>query len=70
MVGNLSVYELVLVLLVLLVAAAVPIALAVWAVRALGGSRRREADLLRRVEALEALEALEADRHAPRRGAT
>jgi hypothetical protein len=58
--GNFSLFEVVLVLIVLLVGAAVPIALIMWAVRTLGGSRRREAELLRRIEALES------DRHPPR----
>jgi hypothetical protein len=57
MMGNFSLYE---ILLVLLVPVAIPIALVVWAVRTLGGSRRREAALLRRIEALEA------DRDPPR----
>ena len=62
--GNFSIYEVELLLLVLLVAAAVPIILIVWAVRTLGGSRQREAEMRRRIEALEA------ERHAPRSGAT
>ena len=51
--GNFSIYEVVVVLLVLLAVAAIPIALIVWAVRTLGGSHRREAELRRRLEALE-----------------
>ncbi len=60
MMGNLSIYELVLVLLVLLVIAAVPLVLVVWAVCRLSAPRQREAELLRRIEVLEA------DRRAPR----
>ena len=58
--GNFSLWEVAFLLGVLLIAAAIPIALIVWAVRTLGGSRQREAAMRRRIEALEA------ERHAPR----
>ena len=51
--GNFSILEVVLILLIRLAEAAVPIALIVWAIRAFRGSRKRDAELRHRIEALE-----------------
>jgi hypothetical protein len=52
-VGNFSIFELLLVLAIMLLVAAIPIVLVVWMVRTLGRSRKREREMLQRLDALE-----------------
>ena len=52
--GNFSIIEALLFFGFLLVVLAAPIVLIVWAVRRLSGSRKRDAEITQRLEALEA----------------
>jgi hypothetical protein len=51
--GSFSIFEAILVLAIMLLIAAVPIVLVVWAVRTLSRSRRRDTEILQRLDALE-----------------